>query len=93
MKIERKKLSKKLIFSGFGAFLIFRIVTWILNIPMKHSFIAVIGVSLLIPASIGLFMYGISIEDYTSRIRRFLLFLSLYIAVSFAETILNFVMR
>lgn len=56
-KEKQKKLGKLLIYCGVGAFIIFRIVTWILSISTEKNLAATIGLSLLIPADVGMFMY------------------------------------
>lgn len=85
-KEQKKKLGEILIYCGVGAFIIFRIVTWILSIPTVKNLAATIGLSLLIPAAVGMFMYGKSIMDYKSKLGGHLQFMSVIFIVAFVVT-------
>jgi hypothetical protein len=77
---------------GGGLFAVFRIFTWIYNLPTKNNWLATVGLLLLIPVFVGLFIYGKRLKEYNYSRGIVLQYVSILSIVAFIITsIINFV--
>ena len=86
MDFSKRKLSFILMIAGGGAFAAVIIISVIYNLPTINNVLAVIGLSLLMPAFVGLFMYGSGIKEFYYRRGTIMQAISILCIVAFIIT-------
>ena len=86
MEKSRIKPASILMIVGGGLFIIFRIYTWIYDLPTKNNLLATIGLSLLLPFFAGLFLYGKNLKDNHYRSGIVMQLISILFVVAFIIT-------